>query len=370
MFLPGLSPNVANVNWNNFIDVYEGQLIAALERASVTMRYPIERVKSFPMGARSEQFMVHGRTTGLYQQRGASMLIDTQSSGSPAFLDTLPSTPVNVFLDRPFVRPFFLDANDEYQSHWPEVPTFVKQAAEAMARRRDYINFLLIARAAFRTDGGVAAADKTYLSGLKATGATAKTYIEGTVVDADTDAANFLSTNPTVAGPAIEAILKKMRDRFYENHVSESESLYMFCRPATVTMILTSMAEYVEDYSTPGNGSLADGRIAKVLGWHIIPTTNLPSSTNTNLADQSGAGSSGTANDYRHNATNLAALFCTNDVIGRCHMGATGLKFDSSYEKDRNGRAYYNQYTGGAVELRPEACGAVATTGVTLRNSA
>lgn len=371
MFLPGLSPNVANVNWNNYIDVYNGQLIAAMERASVTMRYPIERVKTFPMGARSEQFMVHGRTTGLYQARGASQLIDTQSDGSTPFLATLASTPVFVYLDRPFVRPFLIDANDEYQSHWDEIPAFVKQAGEAMARRRDYQNLLLIARAAFRVDGAAAAADRTYLSGLKGSTATTKTYIEGTGADADTDAAAWGSATAATRAAGMEAIMKKMRDRFYDNHVSESEPLYMFVPPSRVTDIVTNLQEYVQyDTTGGGNGSLADGTVFKVLGWNVIATTNLPSGTNVNLADQSGAGSSGTGNDYRHNATNLQALFCTADVIGRCHMGATGTKFDSEYEKDRNARAYYNQYTGGAVELRPEACGAVATTGVTVRNSA
>lgn len=360
MFLPGLSPNVPNVNWNNFIDVYSGQLISAMERNTVTDMFPVARRQVFPMGARADQFMVTGRRTGKYRARGASIMVDTQTSPGTGFLDTLPSTPVYVYMDRPYNLSFFLDANDEYQSQWPEVEAHVEAAGEDAARRRDTIALLLMARGAYRRDG-LSGANKTYLSGQKVgiTSGTsnASTYWEPGATPSGTTPANWGSNAADT-----EKLIVRMSEAFKRSHYPSTKRKAMFVLPGFKEFIATELSEYVTYDTTPGNGSLASGELMKILGWEVYETTNMPSGTYTVPLDISGAGSSGTSNDYRHDCTGLAALFCGEDAIGIETMGPTGLTLESKYDFERGGRAYKIEWTGGGVELRPEFLGAIATT--------
>lgn len=360
IFTPGLSPNTANDNWKNFLDTYSGYVEAAFQRSTVTENLPIIRRQQFPRNAKSDQFIVTGRRTGQYIARGNSVLLDTTSAAA-GYLEHLAETGVHVYLDRPLGTPFLYDDIDAYMEHWGAQQQHQKAGGEFIARRRDLLNLLLIARAAFKTDAG-SGENKTWLSGTKEV----TTYLEATV--GGVNMANFASNGTPNATTTLNA-LDLMRTRFDQNHVPE-DGRYCFVQPADYNWMVSNLQEYIQQDTNPGNGSMSTGKVNMINGWRIIKTTNWPTSgANANPTDYSGSGSAGSANQYKHNATNLFALFAGEEVIGRESMGSSGFETKMSYETDRLAWLILPYWTGGAVDLRPEACGAIAGTAVATRNS-
>jgi hypothetical protein len=357
MFIPGVQPGGSD-NWANFIDSFSGSVLLAAERATITDMLPIAMKQTFGPNMRADQFIVTGRRTAVYQARGNSIEFEEPSSGDK-YLQNLPQTQVFVYLDRPLVAPWFEDEFDKYQTHWAAEQAHAEASGDAIGRQIDKLNLQLILRAAFRTDGG-SGVNKTYISGTKEQ----STYLEAGIY------ANFASLGTTAQHVIdTERAFDNMRVAFIKNHYPwERKRKFCFLYPEDYAWITSNLAEYVENDKTPGNGSMATGEIKRLKGWELYEITNMPAGVIGELPDFAGR-NSGATNAYKHNATNVRAIFCGEDVIGREHWGPTGMV--SRYEKrdTRWGEFYLPAYVGGAVELRPEWCGAIASSAVANRNT-
>lgn len=352
-YLPGLNPADTNAELANFLTDWSGDVLAAMRRKAVTEQLPIARKRPLNAGSKNTQFIVTGRSTALFHQRGASVLEDTQSDGSTGFLQNVPSTQVLCNLDRPLSHTTFVDEGDDFMTHWDYQSVESEAAGDAIAQTVDLLRLICIARGAFRVDGG-SGKGLTYLSGLKNT--TESTLNEGL--------AGFNTT-----ASVREAEMKRQKTAFDLNH--HTGRRFMIVPVATYNQMLLDMTEYIDhDFNAPGNGSLANGVIKKVLDWEVVPATNFPSLpyTAASFRDHKHGGSNDTGNDYEHNATGLQALFCGERVIGCTSLGNSGMRGRFKTIDERIGDMLLTYMWQGNVELQPEFCGAVYSSTVADRN--
>lgn len=284
-----------------FLKVWSGEIINSFSEKNVMM--PLHVTRTIANG-KTAQFPVTGKATAAYHVAG------TELTGTD-----IPQNEVNINIDGPLIAHTFVSNVDEAISHFDVRSEYTRLLARALSKKADEQLLrvgVLAARASATVTGGNA----------------------GTVIDAGAGVETTASTLRAALFDAQTAMNKK--------DVPEEDRVCIL-RPDQYEILAEDTVTLNRDWGM--TGSLADGKVARLAGFNLLWSNNLPTQGVV-------AAETGTNNTYSGTFTNTVALCFQREAIGTVKL--RDLVMESAYDIRRQGTLMVAKYMMGHGKLRPE----------------
>lgn len=310
-----------------FLKKFSGEVANAYEIATVML--PNSRVRTISKG-KSAQFPATGRATSAYHVAGKDIL-DTANSE----LGVFESGERIILVDRTLLSALFIDELEDMINHYDVRGPMAEEMGFALARQADTQLLQLVAKGALSTSGAVAdQGGGTDLSGtdipeLAAAGTDGSALVEG---------------------------FRRMAQSFDEKNVPKSDRVAVLA-PAQF-YLATQQTDFINiELNNGSNGSQKDGDIARIYGFKIMESNQVPSTDTSGAAAPSHT--VGTLNDYRVDARNNVGLFFQKGAVGTVQL--RGVTTEMEYSIRHQGDLMVAKVAQGHGVLREEACGILRT---------
>lgn len=292
-----------------FLEVFSGEVLAALDTAQVTMGR--HRTKSISSG-KSAQFPFIWKSSARFHTPG------TEISGTP-----ITHAARTISIEQLLIADVFVADIDEAMNHYESRREYAKQLGEALGNAWDTNVF----RANYL--GGEVAADSLF------TGNPGGTQI----TDAD-----FITTPGDLKAGIYDAA-----QTLDEKNVPAS-GRYVALKPAEFYGLLENGEFVHRDYA--GEGSKARAKMPFVADLQVLKSNNIPRSNDTSNTD--------IPSSLRANfSTNVAHVWHEDGVAT---VKLIDLKVESEYDIRRQGTLFVAKYAMGVGYLRPESNVSLATS--------
>lgn len=293
-------------------DLYAGELLTKFHDLNVTKGHHINKVLK---GGKSFKFPIFGISSGAA----------VHSFGERIVPRTQKRSELTIGLDKRLVDSIFLDELDEILADVDARSIYVQQMAENLAKQKDANILRMMIKAA--RSAGLIPGEFPGGSVLKDAGFR-------------TDAAK-LAKGLFDAGTELKT-----------KNVS-LDSVTAFISPAQEALLIMAKETINKDWG--GEGSYANGTIAKVGGIKLLTTNNLPSE---NLSDDAAIAAAGfdpatVFASYRGDYSNTAAIISGNTSVATVTAVDMDVRFVE--QKDHYGELIAASYAYGSGVYRPES---------------
>jgi hypothetical protein len=315
-----------------FLKVFSGEVLTTFERlAKCRPRVRRRVIKS----GKTAQFPAIGKVTAIYHARGVNII----SPDSGTYLSDVAHGEQLIHIDRRLLAPVLVDELDLLMNHYEVRSEYATEIGRALATKDDQQLLQVLAKAARTTSGP-----------------TSDHPVGRALYDSGMEAVATLTKGIRVAAQILD-----------ENDVPEMDRT-LFVRPAEYNRLVEDGT--LIDKDIDGDGSVSKGTIRMVLGFAMVKSNNIPS---TSISDTTNKHSGTTSqNDYTGNFTNTVALAMHKSAIGTVQlMGVrTSVTWKEEYQawlilgKQAVGHGILRP--GAAIELSKSAAGAELTNATDL----
>lgn len=297
-----------------FLKVFSGEVLTSYQRATVTEGATM--VRKIQNG-KSATFPVMGRTIAAYHTPGEEI------QGSDVKHNERVIT-INDLL----ISSAFLSNIEEAKNHWDVRSAYSQEIGRALAFQKDKHVLQTIGQAA---QASANVSDSGYGAG---------TVLTNTAIANATDA--------TAANGFIDSLFDAAK-ALDDNYVP-SEGRRCFMRTEEYYKLANATNAINVDFS--GQGSIAEGRVAKIAGIELVPVPHFVSA-NVNSGVDQGSATQGGSNPQAVNLANYVALVCHPSAAGTVSL--MDLSTEMDYDMRRQGTLMVSKYAMGHGYLRPEA---------------
>jgi hypothetical protein len=289
-----------------FLKVFAGEVMTAFEMATVTAGRFKERTIS---SGKSAQFPILGQIGAEYHVPG------TEINGL-----TVPANEVVITIDDLLISHAFIAQIDEAMNHYDVRSQYSTEMGRKLAYTKDR-HLLQLAILAARAGSPV--------NGEQGGGSV-------------TDAAMLTDLTAEKLIAALFAAAQKLDEK---NVSKDGRSAFL----GPQAYYLLAQNTKIMNTQWGGTGTYSDGKVIKVAGIEIVPTTNGPFGTTV----AAGTVNAGTGDKYAGAFTNTVGVVTTPDAVGTVKL--MDLAMESEYQIQRQGTLMVAKYAMGHGVLRP-AC--------------
>ncbi len=292
-------------------DLFAGELLTKFHDLNVTKGHYINKVLK---GGKSYKFPVFGSSTGAY----------VHSLGESVTPKTQKRSEITISLDKRLYDAIFLDELDEIMADVDARAIYVQQMAENLAAQHDANILRMMVKAG--ESAGLIPGDMPGGSVL---------------VDAG------YRTNAAALAKGIFDAATELKTK----NVS-LDSVVAFITPAQEAMLIQAKEAINKDWG--GEGSYANGSIARIGGIRLVTTNHLPAqdlSTDAKIV-AAGLDPQSIFPTYRGDYSKVAAIVCSNNAVATVTAVDMDVRFIE--KKDHFGELVVASYAYGSGVYRPE----------------
>jgi len=305
-----------------FLKKFSGEVLVEFRKNAKISPYVRKRTLT---NAKVAQFPVIGGAVAKYHTPGQSVYDEDN-----AYIQTIAHTEKLIYADKKLIAgPVAIDEWDELINHYEVRSAYAEEFGQALSQEWDFIALKLL---------NVASNASANLSG----------GFGGSRVETNDESAAEIK-----AGLASAA--QKMDEKF----VPETGRVAAVS-PLAFYNLLNDKEVIHGDYNPSSNGSLSSGQFAQYLGFTIIKSQNLASSTfrtnHTGVTNQPNGAATG--NVYVTNATNTLAFAWHPQALGAVQV--KDVTFEAEYSMEYQAHMMLTKFIMGMGVLRPECVVALA----------
>lgn len=302
-----------------FLKVFSGEVITTFERMSKIR--PRVRRRMLTSG-KVAQFPAIGKVVATYHSRGDNILTNTSGADDGgAYLTNVQHGEQLIAVDKRLIAAVFVDELDILMNHYETRSEYSTEIGRALSTKDDTQLCQVLAQAARTTVGPTS------------------DHPVGRVL---------VSTTMDTTFATLTKAIRVAKQILMENDVPE-EGLTACFRPAQYNLIVEDGTLIDKDIA--GEGSIAAGKINRVMGFEMIWSNNIPSTNITTDPNQHTG--SGDQNDYSGDFRETVALLWHSSAIGTVQL--MGVKVSVTWQELHQGWLILGKQAVGHGVLRPGA---------------